>query len=520
MGVMFGLSARVVTVSRVLVWMGSAALAACGGDHRVSPAAYNTDAALSEAVKAGTLTIQTTPALTPGFDATIHDYVINCTSVAQVQLAAQLGGANYFGFFGPGNASSTVGALPTGQFQQSFALGAGQRFRFRISLNPNEYSVRCLPSDFPPITVATAGVREAQWYVFAPTLFFTTPAIKPSSYVIVADANGTPVWWKTESIGPAIDAKVLGPNEIAWTFQTNEPDGQYFIHDFSGNLLNTIGSNLNDHDLQPTPNGTFLAIHDVTRICPPDCADMSPWGGSPQTAALDQEIVELDQQSNVIWSWRTRDHITLAETGLAGFFPAVGPDIIHMNSVEPDGTDAVIFSARHLSAIYHITKSTGAIDWKLGGVNIAQSLTVVGDTRPTALGPNGITVSGQHDARLSPDGTISLHDNGTLADRPPAIVRYQVDTASKTATVVEQIQDKLDPGSICCGSARRLPGGHWLAQWGGQPYMTELDASGNPVLTISYNLGSIFSYRAIPVLPGVIDADTLRDGMDAMGLSK
>jgi hypothetical protein len=135
---------------------------------------------------------------------------------------------------------------------------------------------------------------------------------------------------------------------------------------------------------------------------------------------LDQEIIELDQQSNVLWSWRTRDHIALVESGAAGFSPGVGNDIIHMNSVEPDGADGVIFSARHLSAIYRIIKSTGAIDWKVGGTPRAESLVVIGDTRPTAIGANGIALSGQHDARRWPDGTVSVHDNArSQIDRPP-----------------------------------------------------------------------------------------------------
>jgi hypothetical protein len=55
-----------------------------------------------------------------------------------------------------------------------------------------------------------------------------------------------------------------------------------------------------------------------------------------------------------------------------------------------------------------------------------------------------------------------------------------------------------------------------MVQWGGSNFMTELDPSGNTVLTISYYLGAKFSYRAQPILPGVVAADQLRQGMDAM----
>jgi Arylsulfotransferase (ASST) len=505
---------ELITISGLLL------LSACGSHSSSSQsvASGQTSVTAQPAVsQPNSFQIQVSPALTPSFDPSIHDYVINCTSNPEVQFTAALGGVNFFSFLAPGERGGREPSFPIGYFQKTLTMNPGQRFRFIVGPASSEYSVRCLPQDFPPLTVSMAGNSEAEWFLFAPTLFFSLPTnTKPSAYVIMTDANGTPVWWKKEPGGSALDAKVLGPNEITWTLQSNEPDGQYVIRNFSGEIINVIGSDLNDHDLQPTPNGTFLAIRDVARICPPDCADMSPWGGSGQTAALDQEIVELDQNSNILWIWRTRDHIALSETGAAGWFPGVGNDIIHMNAVEPDGTDAVFFSARHLNAIYHITKSTGAIDWKIGGTNRAESLVVVGDTRPTAIGANGHPLSGQHDVRLWADGTVSVHDNGTIANRPPSIVRYQIDTASRTALVVEQLQDALDPVSICCGSARRLPAGHWLVQWGGLPYMTELDGKGNTVISIHYNLGSQFSYRAIPVLPGAVSAAVLRAGMDAL----
>jgi len=53
-------------------------------------------------------------------------------------------------------------------------------------------------------------------------------------------------------------------------------------------------------------------------------------------------------------------------------------------------------------------------------------------------------------------------------------------------------------------------------QWGAADYMTELDPSGNPVMTINYNLGTTFSYRAVPVQTGLVTAATLRAGMDAI----
>jgi Arylsulfotransferase (ASST) len=489
-------------------------LAGCnsGSNPSQSNAPGQASVVTSDAQLQSNVQVTVQPALTPNFQASIHDYVIDCNQSPSVYFTAQINdGMEVF-------VNGVPVASPGRTAQATIPLVAGQRFTFALqpvtfafpgpSLSP-EYSVRCLPTGFPPISASVASVSQAQWYVFSPSLTGT----QAPYYVIVADTNGTPVWWMAEpNGGTPIDAKIIGRNAIAWT----TGDGYFTFRSFNGEVQSVLGSDLDTHDLQLTPAGTYLVIRYVARVCPPDCADMSPWGGSPQAAVVDAEILETDSSSNVLWTWRTRDHITLSESGTQPWFPSVGNDIIHMNAVEPDGEGALLFSARHLDAIYHITKSTGNIDWKLGGSTRAESLTVIGDTRPTATGTNGQVLSGQHDVRLLADRTVTLHDNGTNAHRPPFAMRYVVDEIQRTADVVEAIQDPRATTSFCCGSVRRLPGGNWVVQWGGNPFMTELDPSGNPVVTISYNLGATFSYRAVPILSGVVAADQLRQGMDAM----
>ena len=66
----------------------------------------------------------------------------------------------------------------------------------------------------------------------------------------------------------------------------------------------------------------------------------------------------------------------------------------------------MIASFRNLDAVYKIKKSTGKIVWKLGGTRTPKSLTVKHD-------PHNYTLGAQHDARLLPDGTLTLFDNRT-----------------------------------------------------------------------------------------------------------
>jgi hypothetical protein len=184
-------------------------------------------------------------------------------------------------------------------------------------------------------------------------------------------------------------------------------------------------------------------------------------------------------------------------------------DVYHQNAIEPDGNDFVI-SFRHLDAVYKISKADGSVVWKLGGVPRPESLTVVGD--PLGADP----LEGQHDPRVLSDGTLTIHDNGFHPGSPRTAraVRYALDLVARTATLVEQVNDPGTLGTaLCCGSARKLPGGDWVMSWGTNDLVTELDSSGNRVFSLTFD-NNLFSYRAWPVLPGTVSSEALRTGMD------
>ena len=71
--------------------------------------------------------------------------------------------------------------------------------------------------------------------------------------------------------------------------------------------------------------------------------------------------------------------------------------------------------------------------------------------------PRAYTFGGQHDARLLPDGTLTVFDNRTdLSDPRPRAVRFRIDEQARTPTYLWSITDPAISFSICCGSARRL----------------------------------------------------------------
>jgi outer membrane protein assembly factor BamB len=180
-----------------------------------------------------------------------------------------------------------------------------------------------------------------------------------------------------------------------------------------------------------------------------------------------------------------------------------------MNAVEPVGDDAILISLRHTDAVYKIDKATGEVIWKLGGTWTPKSLKITGD--PQGAYPLG----GQHDIRLQPDGTITIHDNDTNLPSPPRTVRYEINEAAKTATLVEQVTDPKAPSSFCCGSARRSADGSWLMSWGGNSLVTEFNAAGERTFRLGFG-GVAFSYRAVAAPDGSLSAAALRAGMDTM----
>ena len=102
-------------------------------------------------------------------------------------------------------------------------------------------------------------------------------------------------------------------------------------------------------------------------------------------------------------------------------------------------------SLRNTDGVYGIDGRAAC--WKLGGEETPESLRIIGDYDEYPSGE-------QHDARVLPDGTISVFDNRTGLDAPPRVTRWRIDEKAMTATLVEAYEDRIAPGSPATGSAR------------------------------------------------------------------
>ena len=440
-------------------------------------------AALPATAAAAAPRISSTPTLQPAFDPAIGDYVARCTG-DPVELSVDAPSDTTVAVDGDGPRS--------GAFTRPVALGDGQAFSFELAgATTGSYHVRCLPADYPPYEAQRTGTPQARFYaVTASAAFGPAPAGVSQGYVALYDNGGAPLWWYESAAAPPIDAKLLPNGNLAWS--NFGPLGGIQERRFDGSLvrtLNTVGHASDIHEIQLLPNGNYL----LAIYRPLEHVDLSAIDISSDATIIDAVVQELTPAGALVSEWRASDHIapsqvparwwsTIYAGGIAPGSP--GYDIYHLNSIERDG-DGMVISFRVLDAVYRFD-GAGAVDWKLGGSDLpGKSLAVSGDPvlAPPLPDPGG-PLAGQHDARILPGGDLTIHENGadyggaTVGGRRPRAVRYTIDAATKTATFVEQSTDPDVAQSLCCGSARKLPGGNWVVGWGGRQKLSETTPGG------------------------------------------
>lgn len=426
----------------------------------------------------------TTPAMAPAFSTSTTDYTVPCTTKPTTVSTT-----------GPGTIQVGATNLPVGS-QAALLLKAGQQVQ--ITSGASTYSLRCTPSDLPHSSATVSGSSQE------PNGYLTNLL----NYVVIFNTQGVPVWWDYSK--GAGDAKFLNPTTLTW----NDQNGIYGFYNLAGQSVGSVGGKklqLNGHDLIVLPGGTYLGIIYTRNTCKPTmaatplCPDLTAWHDPAQAPITDNQIVRFDSTGKVLWTWDTAQHVDIAtaNTNWHNHYP----DVIHMNSLSLDGNGNLVISCRQLDAVYGISMTTGNIIWKLGGSPTPQSLTVIGDT-------NAQLFSGQHMAEVLPNGDISVYDDGSQINRSARALRFTIDTTKMTATEDESFLNPARLSSPYEGSAEKLPGGDWLANWAGSGLITETSPLGAPLVSISVTLPTgVTPYRVRGVVASIT---ALRAGMNAM----
>ncbi|MBA3647837.1 MAG: aryl-sulfate sulfotransferase [Chitinophagales bacterium] len=272
-------------------------------------------------------------------------------------------------------------------------------------------------------------------------------------------------------------------NHNGYITMFNYYDGGFDVMDSSYHRIGTYhaanGYQTDEHDFQIFKNGTMFLIADDYQY-----VDLSVYDSSYSSNALvKQNIVqELDLDSNVIFEWRSLDHIEVPEAlhiNLSSFFLFV--DYVHANAIEKAADGNILLSCRHLDQVNKIDVTTGQFIWRLGGVK--NEFSFINDSDQFNY---------QHDIRELPNGHLTLFDNGNYHIPHISYAKeYELDTEKMEATLVWNYQHpKIDTNFVASsfmGSVQRLSNGNTFINWGGiiygenLPNITEVDTGKNIV---------------------------------------
>ncbi len=336
-----------------------------------------------------------------------------------------------------------------------------------------------LPPDFPAVTASLFG-PTAPGEVYLGTLW--RGDLSRPAWLLALGNDGSPRFHRRLA-GGSLDFKM-------------QPDGRFTYFDETAGCFYALDSTYALVDSFRTGNGYVTDHHDI-RLLPdghallmaydPQPVDMSQVipKGNPDAVVVGLVIQELDEEKEVVFQWRSWDHFAITDAyGIVLSGSMI--DYVHGNSVEATPDGGILISSRHMDEVTKIDRATGAIVWRLGGRN--NRFTFVGD-------PVGF--SRQHDARILPNGHVTLFDNGNLHPTPYSrAVEYELDERKMTATLVWQYRSVPDVFSPAMGSVQRLPNGNTLIGWGyAGPAATEVTPGGRVVAELALPSGLI-AYRA------------------------
>ncbi|MDP1727919.1 MAG: aryl-sulfate sulfotransferase [Bacteroidota bacterium] len=271
--------------------------------------------------------------------------------------------------------------------------------------------------------------------------------------------------------------------------------------DFTEHVYYVLNSRFQEFDTIRAGNGYLLDIHELqvdknnghyfilaqenVEVDMSDSVD----GGNPRAMVLGMIVQELDENKNVVFEWKTLDHLPITATKGQNL-KANKIDYAHCNAIELDTDTTFLLSSRHLNEIERVDRRTGKLIWRMGTDATYNDFTFYDDT---------IGFTYQHDIRRLPNGNITLYDNGNLRGGDTSYSRaleYELDEDHKTARLVWQYRSPLNTYGGFMGSVQRLSDGNTLIGWGGNSItFTEVNMSKNKVMEVSIAPWA-YSYRA------------------------
>jgi hypothetical protein len=236
------------------------------------------------------------------------------------------------------------------------------------------------------------------------------------------------------------------------------------------------------HDFQLAPHGVAF----ITAFNPIRC-DLKAVKGATDGAIVDTAVQEIDVKTGLVrWEWHSLDHIRASESETEPGTTTTPWDWFHLNSIDPEPNGDILISARSTWAAYQLQGGSGKVLWRLGG--LASSF---------KMGP-GTETAWQHDARMLPDGEVTLFDDGS---NPPIhkqsrAVRVALDFKTHEAHLAGSYTHANPPLlAPSQGNMQTLASGNTVVGYGGVPEISEF-ASGGSLLFDAHLPYEMAFYRA------------------------
>lgn len=356
-----------------------------------------------------------------------------------------------------------------------------------------------LPANFPTLIISSNGP-------VAPGDFIGTLGVKGSStnnYNVVLDNSGAPLsYFKFTNLWRAVTPSGL----IA------ENAGVWNLHDETFAVVDTFPGS-DGHDFKLLPNGHALLLGNESR--PVDMSLYVP-GGRPDAVLSSLVFTEVDANKQVLFQWRALDHLPIADS--LDFLTIASVDWTHVNALTFDPLDNnYLVSLRGFCQIVKISRTTGAVIWRLGGQH--SDFTFIGEHPENAP----YYFIGEHNVHRLANGDIIFFDNGSLQNQGPVAgrtysraVEYHLDEINMTATLVWEYRHSPDVLTPTEGVVKRFPNGNtyvgWVsaAQQGTAPVFTEVNASNQVMfeLTIPNFKSQSILNKQVWNTPDLVHADT------------
>jgi hypothetical protein len=310
-------------------------------------------------------------------------------------------------------------------------------------------------SGFQQLTVASTSSAAPGYYLIAPNA---------RDSIALMDHTGTSVF----AVNTGTVTNLQPYNNTYLTYYSSiwqASSGCFVRRDKNLNIVDSLfmkgGYVVDFHEGKVWTDTSYIILGTERRTV--DMSQLHP-GGKPSAIILGAVIQEISFSGQLIFEWKSLDHIPVTDATEDVDLTSALIDYIHVNSIHPTSDGHILISCRHLDALVKINRGTGDVIWRLGGSSSKNStFTIEDDTYHNFTG-----FSHQHSAFETPRGTIMLYDNGNLKPLPRSsrAVEYEIDLSTYTARKVWEYAPKTPLYATAMGSVQELVNGNVLVNYG------------------------------------------------------